>query len=307
MFSSYTFSGHESFALRYPWIPKGVEAIRHDFQAFSKPNASTVMGVGKNMAKSIRFWCLATGIIEFSGTKGNLTPLGAYLFNYGSPSTSQVNSQLPAADPYLEFPGTLWLLHWQLVSTPVPASTWYLAFTCWNEVRFTRDDLLAWLLRCDQDSKRKTSISTIKRDIQVFLRTYVMGSKSQSHLAEDDFECPLGEIGLIRLVGQGVYSMERKERPSLPIEVLAYAICDFWDRTASTQTTISIERLLYGPGSPGSAFKINDRDFVRMLSSIPDKFGLHYDESAGQRLLLRESPLSNNLEILDQYYSVDHV
>ena len=35
-------------------------------------------------------------------------------------------------DPYLENPGTLWLLHWHLVNRWERASTWFLAFTRWT-------------------------------------------------------------------------------------------------------------------------------------------------------------------------------
>lgn len=150
----YAFSGHQTFPFRYAWLPKGVGAVREDPEAFLQPDALVRLGVGKNMVASIRFWCEALGLLEMRGRRGVLTPLGEFLFGTASPAVSPAVSPAasPAAsgrtsrrvhegaDPYLEDPGTLWLLHWQLASRPYPASTWHLAFTRWGESVFTRDD-----------------------------------------------------------------------------------------------------------------------------------------------------------------------
>jgi hypothetical protein len=45
-------------------------------------------------------------------------------------------------DPFIEDPGTLWLLHWRLVRKPNPTSTWHLALTRWRTDRFVRDVLV---------------------------------------------------------------------------------------------------------------------------------------------------------------------
>ena len=58
------FSGHETFPFRYPWLKKGFDAVCEDGQVFLREDAITVLGVGKNMVRSIRHWCLAAGVIE---------------------------------------------------------------------------------------------------------------------------------------------------------------------------------------------------------------------------------------------------
>ena len=135
----YAFSGHQTFPFRYAWLPKGVGAVREDPEAFLQPDALVRLGVGKNMVASIRFWCEALGLLDMRGRRGVLTPLGEFLFGTASPAASGRTSRRvrEGADPYLEDPGTLWLLHWQLASRPYPASTWHLAFTRWGESVFT--------------------------------------------------------------------------------------------------------------------------------------------------------------------------
>src|SRR5918997_6169892 len=128
---TYGFSGHQTFPFRYTWLPKGVRHLREDSSLFARPNAFVTLGVGKNMVRSIRHWCIATGVIDRVDHRGTVrvSVLGEELLGEGG------------WDPYLEDPGTLWLLHWRLVNRPVPASTWHLAFTRWNTDAFSREDL----------------------------------------------------------------------------------------------------------------------------------------------------------------------
>ena len=55
----HSFSGHETFPFRYPWLKKGFDAVRENPGVFSCDDAITTLGVGKNMVSSIRHWCLA--------------------------------------------------------------------------------------------------------------------------------------------------------------------------------------------------------------------------------------------------------
>jgi len=57
------YSGHESFPLRYAWLPKAYRALARDAASLSDDERAMVeLGVGKNMVRAIRFWVLATGI-----------------------------------------------------------------------------------------------------------------------------------------------------------------------------------------------------------------------------------------------------
>ena len=65
------FSGHESFPLRYPWLKKGFDAVAADAGAFLRDDAVATLGVGKNMVRAIRHWCLAAGVLV-EGDAGGL-------------------------------------------------------------------------------------------------------------------------------------------------------------------------------------------------------------------------------------------
>ena len=83
---------------------KAVDATwggRH--QAFAQPEAFVDLGVGKNMVHAIRYWGLATGILQ---------PYAVTTRNTGV-EPSELGKQLlrdGGFDPYLEDLGTLWLI-----------------------------------------------------------------------------------------------------------------------------------------------------------------------------------------------------
>src|SRR3954470_5127900 len=155
-----SFSGHETFPFRYPWVKKGVDADREDGGVFLRDDAITTLGVGKNMVRSIRHWCLAAGVLEEDGESGlRPTDLGSLLL---------ANDGL---DPYLEDPATLWLLHWQIASSRGRAATWFWAFSHFNEPEFTREALASAVFKWTQTLPGKqVAESSVKRDVEVFLR-----------------------------------------------------------------------------------------------------------------------------------------
>jgi len=292
---NYSFSGHESFPLRYPWPTKGVQGVLQCPDLFGRDNAPVRLGVGKNMVRSIRHWCTVLGLIESEGRTGRYYPtrLGQALFGD------------EGWDPYLEDIGTLWLLHWLLVRDVKRASTWYLAFTRWSSAYFTREQLADWLLRMCPDGSRATPRS-IARDVQVFVRSYVPQRTSRTVPPEDSFDCPLSELGLIEEVERGTYRFIRGRHESLPPEILAYALIDYWERTAPNQKTLSFEAAFLKPGSPGGAFKLSENAFAEHLEKLPASAGLAYDQTAGMRVLYRVSADDTSsrhaMRLLEEYY-----
>ena len=54
------------------------------------------------------------------------------------------------------------------------ASTWYLVFTRFNADLFTRDMLVDWIMKfLSQTSSPRVTPESLRRDVEVFLRTYV--------------------------------------------------------------------------------------------------------------------------------------
>ena len=162
----FSFTGHETFVFRHGWLTKAVAAVGADPTIFNSDDAIVRLGVGKNMVRSIRHWGLATGVLqEVPKSRGgaiSVSELGAFLLGDSG------------RDPYLEDPGSLWLLHWQLLTHPTKCTTWQWAFAVmpWNE--FSRSALADGLMDAARRAgEREPSESSVRRDVDVFLRTYL--------------------------------------------------------------------------------------------------------------------------------------
>jgi hypothetical protein len=164
--ATFSFSGHETFPFRYSWLKKGVDAVKDDPTVFLHDDAMTRLGVGKNMVRSIRHWCLATGVIEPLPGRSR-KPTG----HFGVAWLGKAVLDDGGWDPYLEDPATLWLLHWQIASNVRRCSTWYWAFSHFHEPEFTRDSLCAALLRWTQTiGAKRVTASSLKGDVDWLLQ-----------------------------------------------------------------------------------------------------------------------------------------
>jgi hypothetical protein len=294
----FSFSGHETFVFRYGWMKKAVDAVANNPKVFTDEDAIVTLGVGKNMVRSIRHWGLATGVIEEEvGSRGALlqpTPLGEYLFGLGG------------QDQYLEDPTTLWLLHWNILSNPQRCTTWHLAFNSLPSNEFTCDQLTHQI---EEDIRRRNpkampSGNTLKRDIEVFLRTYIPARSSRGVVAEDSLDCPLVELHLVEeVIGSDVFQMKRGPKNTLSDHMFAYALIDFWDHTAAQRETLAFSEVAYGKGSPGIAFKLDENSLVERLERLDQATGgdLLYTETAGLKQVSRKR-LRPKFEYLKEYY-----
>jgi hypothetical protein len=286
------FSGHQSFTVRYGWLKKAVDALAQDRTIFNRDDALVVLGVGKNMVRSIRFWSISTGILEErsepeSRTKQlQLTSIGKFLFGP------------QGRDPYLEEPGTLWLLHWQLCSNPNCPTTWHWAFNFFPDVEFTKERLgksLQGLV--DANGWTRVAPSTLRRDVDCFVRSYVASRNVKAEVLEDTLDCPLVELQLIQEVEAGyVYAFARDDHPSLPSWVVAFALAQFWESRSPNRDTMNFDDVAYRPGSPGQVFKLSEDGLTRhleALESITDR-ALGYDMTAGLRQVYRRKQIDSN-------------
>lgn len=278
-----SFAGHETFVFRYGWLTKAVEAVQTDPESFSREDAIVRLGVGKNMVRSIRHWGLATGVLQEEPKSR-----GAIL------SVSEFGQFLLAEeglDRYLEDQATLWLLHWQLVSNRTRCSTWRWAFSALPSNEFTRATLQDALIDAAKRAGDKSpSESSVRRDVEVFVRTYVASRFSAGAVPEESLDCPLVELELLE-ESNGLVRFVRGPKDTLPDEVFAFAVADFWQSTAPNRETLSFSDLSYGMGAPGSAFKLDENSLVERLERLEavTDGALVYADTAGLKQLYRHA------------------
>ena len=102
--------GHESFIPREGWITKALFAIQRDPMLFTVASGADALGVGTNMAKSIRYWMRTAGLTDETQNHGvYLTELGRAIAQY---------------DPYLEDIFSLWIIHINIVTNYKMSTSW---------------------------------------------------------------------------------------------------------------------------------------------------------------------------------------
>jgi hypothetical protein len=299
-----SFSGHETFPFRFAWMKKGLDALVDDDAIFTQEDAMTRLGVGRNMVRSIRTWCLAAEVIE----------------EYQRDLLSRMPSLRPSElglkllsdegwDPYLEDPATLWLLHWKIASNARRATTWFWTFSYVFEPEFTRESLLAALQHwVDTAGWKRIAPSSLKRDVDCFLRTYVPSRHSQGSVMEDTLDCPLVELNLIREAGdRQTFQFNRGSQQDLPTGILVYATLDYWRRAAPDAETISLHDLAYHPGSPGRLFQIDEDSLAARYEQLEEWTGrkVTYGETAGLKQLYRRREVAP-LDVLEKTYAASH-
>jgi hypothetical protein len=296
----YKFSGHQTFVFRYGWLEKGVRGINECSTLFSENDALVRLGVGKNMVDSIRHWCQVTRLVELDAeVKGNT---GRHL------CVTDIGRRLlldDSWDPFLEDDASLWLIHWLLVSNPDIGTAWKLLFSRFHRPDFTRRELVEFITHFVEKQSLKLSESVITRDIDCLVRSYAASTNGKKQASpEETFDCPLLQLDLIQPSPDGeLYRFAIGPKPTLPAAVFAYAFAEYFDRTAGTSNTLHVQKCLYGEGSPGQAFKLDENSLVEYVEELEDCTGqaVTIDETAGLKLIYRRRPI-DKVRILNDYY-----
>jgi len=295
------FARHESFHPRFGWLKKAYDAAIADPDVFHRDNAQVTLGVGKNMVRAIRYWAVAFKILQ-EALLPDRDAAGVIATEFGV----RLLDSDTGWDPYIEHPGTLWLLHWRLLQAPSQATAWDFAFHHYRRPGFAADELTAALLeyKAHKYPMAKGNESSLKKDVACLLRMYVPGRK-RPEVLEDSIDSPFTELGLI---GHGAernhYVFRLGGKRSLPNEVVVAACLEHAESIRSTERTISLSRLLYDPGSPGMAFKLNEAALAHALDAVPaGKSGMSLHDAAGVVMAtLPEQPEDAAMRVLGAMY-----
>ncbi len=285
-----TFSGHETFVLRSNWLKKAYDLLQEHRNLFFLEDAFVRLGVGKNMAQSIRFWGRACYVFEplEKGAGHQATWLGRALFD-----------DAHGWDPFLVTPTSRWLLHWQIAARPEAAFTWYYTYNILRRGEFTADQLAQQIVQTvAQLGGKPPSPATLGRDIDCMLRCYVRPEAAQLGPApEDALHCPLHELDLLQpLPGQSVYRLVSGARPDLPDQLVAYAALQ--QARALGRSTVAFNELAYGERSPGRLFRLDEDALLsRLLRFEAATSGRAvYSETGGIRQIAWRTPEDASLD-----------
>lgn len=252
--STLAFSGHETFVLRSSWLKKAYDLLQIYPDLFAREDAFVLLGVGKNMAQSMRFWGRVCNVFEKGETGYRATRFGAALLDDAG------------WDPFLVTPTARWLLHWQIAARPEAAFTWYYTFNLLRRGEFSSAQLAQQITQWVAQSGGKVpSAATIGRDIDCMLRCYVRPDLAQRGVpVEDMLQCPLYDLDLVQAIpGQATYRLMSGSHSDLPDHLVAFAALQ--QAHALGRATLAFNELAYGERSPGRVFRLDEDALLSRL------------------------------------------
>lgn len=295
--SKTSFGRNETFNLRYSWLNKGLKELKQNKSLFLLEEAPLILGVGKNMVNSIKYWLNAYQIVDFSS---------------GEPFQTKFGKIIEKNDPYLEDIKSLWLLHWKLCTNPNQATFYYWFFNCYKKNKFTKIELLSdinlWL---DDIGSKKVSAATLERDALLLLKTF-SSSKDETKNFEELLENPFYILNLMSKNNDGSYSVTYEPRESINSTILGFCLLEIFNLTKSVdlfdnnkrRTQMPVNEFLNEQPSISRIFKINESFFYQLLEDLiinyPNVFG--FNETAGQRIIELKDPDKDSLEFIDDIY-----
>lgn len=290
------FSGHETFPLRQMWLKKVCEQVDSDGSLkksiFTDDEAITRFGVGKNMVASMKHWALACGVLEDCQDKSyfSITELGAKIFSEDG------------WDPYSEHPTTAWLMHWQLAgernfnsNSKHRSTTWYLLFNTYISSDFDNKDIVEHIKKyLSIKESRNISDITVKRDVETCIKGYSPNYSSNN--SEDIAEPMLAELGLIKHSESGKLCFRRGPKANLANGVFDYTLIMYWYITAGHESSLSLDEITFGQGSPGRVFKLDEESVAERLLGLNERTdgAFKWTSNSGIRQIMKDSNLNGD-------------
>lgn len=292
------FGGHETFAIREGWLHKGLKLLHEHPDLIVDPDVCDYLGVGRNMARSIRHWLAATGLAQ-----------SAHIPRISSKpvlAASDFGELVWKHDPYFTEPGTWWAVHVNLVNSPNHALTWSWFFNNFHSGRFDRSVCFESFKRHLELSKQRLpSPRTLERDIACLLATYARVIPPPNDDPEEGNDCPLRDLALISHFKTSGYYQVHQGRKDIPAEIFGYALATAFRDAAGKKGTTDITLLdaARTAGGPGRAFVLTAESLFEVATNLEEtspEAGIQIVGLAGNRAL--RVPKRKPLAWLEQYY-----
>lgn len=286
MKKKFKLKGHESFVLRDGWLTKGLRAVKEDNRVFSVNSGADALGVGTNMAKSIRFWLKAAGLITDSASKGaNLTELGEVLFEN---------------DLYFEDIFSLWIVHMNIAASAALATSWNLFFNRMNVISaFSRDELCDMMRELITEYTGETEISerSIRDDCSAIISMYCKNDTLNGD-PEDKKESPFAELGLLDKSGKK-FVKRRPHLDSVDPLILLYLIVDELNDKGSMQ----IDYVVNGNNMPGKVLNLNRISVNSFLDALAGRKYIIVNRTAGLDIIYPDKCKdSSKVQLIKEYF-----
>lgn len=245
---------HQSFYLRDRWLSKGIKHLMNDERFFYNKDSFEIIGLGKNMLQSLRFWLVATRMVEekFNSEQKkihHITPLGYTIYEF---------------DKFVRFCDTASILHYELTKEREPATVWYWFFNILRQPMFSKEELLQLFVEwVSREEKREISVKSLKRDIECLIKLYTAGQTTFD--PEEIIQSPLHKIGLIEDMG-GVIRKKEGDLENIGLTALMYSLLDYGERKGVE--VVAVDEIVTEEGLWGRVFNMNRATIVGALEIL---------------------------------------
>ena len=280
--------GHESFYLREGWLTKGLRAVSEDPFVFFKNSGADALGVGTNMAKSIRYWMKTARLIHDSSKAGaELTDIGKLIFEN---------------DLYIEDIFTLWIIHINIVLNFAAATSWSVFFNDFDLSTFKRDEMndLMKRLLIDATGDMKLPDRSIRDDCTAIISMY-SNSKEENTDPEDKKVSPFAALGLLKQNGMN-FSKEQPLQTLVDPLIVLYIIRD----KLIEENALSIDEIVEDKNMPGKLLNLSRVLCNEHLDQLANREYIVVNRTAGLDMIYPQ--LINDMdhaEILKAHYKSD--
>ena len=288
---SYRLKGHESFIPREGWITKGLIAVKEDPKLFSTASGADALGVGTNMAKSIRYWLKTAGLItEHQKNGASLTPIGETINKY---------------DPYLEDEFSLWIIHINIARNYTAATSWNVFFNEMSLSRFRRDEMINVMrdLLLDSTGEQQLPERSVKDDCAAILSMYCEDTEENED-PEDKKKSPFSVLGLLERRG-GYYERKNPDAARIDPLVLMYLMNDAFtqerEKSGTLFGSILIDDLTEKRDMAGRICGLNRIIANEMLDQLAEKGFITVNRTAGLDIVYDNKNFQDQ-EILEEHF-----
>lgn len=293
---AYRLKGHESFIPREGWLTKGLAAIKEDPKLFGKFSGADALGVGTNMAKSIRYWLKTAGLTEESSKTGvTLSPIGEMVFKY---------------DPYLEDDFSLWIIHINIARNYSAATSWNVFFNDMNVSRFKREEMNVMMRDLLAESTGETDLPdrSIRDDCSAIIAMYCEEPDSNDD-PEEKKKSPFSSLGLLEQKG-GVY--ERKSPDVSKIDPLALlylmnsSFAESREESGTLLGSVLIDDIVDKRNMAGKICGLNRIMVNDLLDQLAEDGYVIVNRTAGLDIVYDQRSLDDFEIIADHFKEVTH-
>ena len=259
----YKLKGHESFIIRDGWLTKGITAVERDPKLFTVNSGSDALGLGTNMAKSLRYWMKTAELTVENNNGVFLTKIGQILYEN---------------DPYFEDLFSLWIIHANIACNFALATSWNLFFNHMNLISaFSRDEMFDMMqsLITEYTGEQKPSERSVQDDCSAILAMYSRGGE-QNDDPEEKKNSPFEELGLIVKTGNKYF----KKRPLIdkldPLVVL-YILLE----RLNSEKSLQIDTITDDVNMPGRILNLNRIAVNEFLDALQNSSYIIVNRTAG--------------------------